>query len=71
MITPTVTADVAINAVSTPNQNHINPATELAIMAAILWKPVNDPMAVAVSFLSVMLLIHALEIPSVAAAYNP
>lgn len=64
-------ADVKTNAVSTPNQNQIAPASELAIIAAMLWKPANDPIAVAVSFLSVMLLIHAFEIPSVAAAYNP
>ena len=61
-------ADVKIKAVSTPNQYQIAPASELAIIAAMLWKPAKDPIAVAVSFLSVMLLIQALDIPSVAAA---
>ena len=54
-----------------PNSNQTRPAIVLANIVQILWKPVYIPMAVAVSFLSVILLIHAFEIPSVAAAYTP
>ena len=38
-------AEVKIKAVSTPNQNQMAPASELAIIAAMLWNPANDPMA--------------------------
>ena len=47
---------------------HNKPAMVLASIVQILWKAVNVPIAVAVSFLSATLLIHALLIPSVAAA---
>jgi hypothetical protein len=46
----------------------MNPVSELANMVQILWSPENVPIAVAVSFLSVILEIHAFEIPSVAEA---
>jgi len=62
---------VEINKTCAPNSYHINPASELAIMVKRLWNAVKVPIAVAVSFLSVILLTHALEIPSVAAAYIP
>ena len=54
-----------------PNWNQISPANELAIIVQILCSPENVPIAVAVSFLSVIFEIHAFEIPSVADAYNP
>lgn len=54
-----------------PKINHIHPASELAIIVNTLWKPVYVPIAVAVSFLSAMLLIQALATLSVAAAYRP
>ena len=47
---------------------HNKPATVLAHRAAILCNPVNKPIAEAVSDFGTMLLIHALAIPSVAAA---
>ena len=48
-----------------PNWNQIKPVNELANMVQILWSPEKVPIAVAVSFLSVMFEIHAFEIPSV------
>ena len=67
MITITVMVAVVIKAVVAPNRNQIIPVRELANMVAILCNPENVPIAVAVSFLSVMFEIHALEMPSVAA----
>lgn len=66
-----VTAAVSKKAAVAPSRNHINPVSELAGIAQILCKPENVPIAVAVSFLSVILLIQAFEIPSAAAAYKP
>lgn len=60
--------EVAINADRAPKLNQIRPAKLLAIKAQMLWNPVKVPMAVAVSFLSVILDIQAFEMPSVAAA---
>ena len=54
-----------------PNWYQINPANELANIVQMLWNPENVPMAVAVSSFFVMFEIQALEIPSVAEAYNP
>ena len=59
---------VIINVALAPNWYQISPANEFANIVKILWKPEKVPIAVAVSFLSVMLLIHAFEMPSVAAA---
>lgn len=50
------------------NLNQISPVSELANIVQMLCSPENVPMAVAVSFLSVIFEIHALEIPSVAEA---
>ena len=47
--------EVAINADRAPKLNQIRPAKLLAIKAQMLWNPVKVPMAVAVSFLSVIL----------------
>jgi len=70
-MTTSVKIAVMINAILAPSQNQISPVKELAIMAQMLWNPVNVPIAVAVSFLFVILEIHAFEIPSVAEAYTP
>lgn len=56
------------NVIVAPNLNQINPAIELANIVKILCSPENVPIAVAVSFLSVMFEIQAFEIPSVAEA---
>ena len=56
------------NVTAAPWLYHSSPAMLLASNAATLWKPVNVPIAVAVSFLSTTLVIHALAMPSVAAA---
>lgn len=66
--TNTVTPAVIKNAILAPSQNQISPVNELAIIAQILCNPVNVPIAVAVSFLSLIFEIQAFEIPSVAAA---
>jgi len=71
IITKKVNNDVNINDMLASNWYQINPANELASIVKILWNPANVPIAVAVSLLSVILEIHAFEIPSVAAAYTP
>ena len=68
VITIKVTVAVVINAVVAPNWNQIKPVSELASIEQMLWSPENVPIAVAVSFLSVMFEIHAFEMPSVAEA---
>lgn len=55
-------ADVA------PKLNQRSPVRELANMVQMLCRPEKVPMAVAVSFLSVMFEIQAFEMPSVAEA---
>ena len=67
-ITINVAVAVVINAVVAPNWNQIKPVSELANIVQILWSPEKVPIAVAVSFLSVMFEIQAFEIPSVAEA---
>ncbi len=67
-ITIDVTIDVLTNAIVAPNLNHTIPVILLASIVHILWKLVKVPIAVAVSFLSVIFEIHALAIPSVDAA---
>ena len=57
-----------MNAVVAPNWNQMSPVNELANIVQMLCSPEKVPIAVAVSFFSVMFDIHALEIPSVAAA---
>ncbi len=67
-MTNKVTVAVVKKAAVAPNWNQISPVKELASMVQILCKPENVPMAVAVSFWSVMFEIHAFDIPSVAEA---
>ena len=64
MVMPAVNRKAAV----APKRNQIMPVSELAIMVQMLCSPAKVPMAVAVSFLSVMFEIHAFEIPSVEAA---
>jgi len=59
---------VVMKATVALNLNQISPVSELANIVQMLCSPENVPMAVAVSFLSVIFEIHALEIPSVAEA---
>ena len=59
---------VQINVTADPNSNQINPAKLLANKLQILCNPEYVPIAVAVSFLSAILLIQAFAIPSVVAA---
>jgi hypothetical protein len=70
-ITKTVITEVVIKVADTPHLYHIIPANELANKENILLNPAKKPIAVAVSFVSVILLIQAIDIPSVAAAYKP
>lgn len=63
-----VAVAVVKKAAVAPKLNQISPVSELDSMAQMLCKPENVPIAVAVSFLSVMFEIHAFEIPSVAEA---
>ena len=60
-----------INRYFAPRVYQITPAIELATMVQRLCNAEKVPMAVAVSFLSVILLIQAFDTPSVAEAYNP
>ena len=57
--------EVTMKACKPPYLYQTNPVTELASIVNTLCNPVYNPIAVAVSFLSAMLLIQALEIPSV------
>lgn len=66
-----VAVAVVKKAAVAPKLNQISPVSELDSMVQMLCKPENVPIAVAVSFLSVMFEIHAFEIPSVAEAYTP
>jgi len=54
-----------------PNVNQSNPPMLLASNAIILAKLEKNPMAVAVSVLSAIFDMRALDIPSVALAYIP
>ena len=63
-----VAVAVVKKAAVAPKLNQISPVSELESIVQMLCKPENVPMAVAVSFLSVMFEIHAFEIPSVAEA---
>ena len=63
-----VAVAVVKKAAVAPKLNQISPVSELDSMVQILCKPENVPIAVAVSFLSVMFEIQAFAIPSVADA---
>ncbi len=67
-MTNKVTVPVVKKAAVAPKLNQISPVRELANIVQMLCKPEKVPMAVAVSFLSLMFEIHAFEIPSVADA---
>ena len=62
---PKATIPVLIKVTDGLNENQRIPAIELASIVAMLWKAVYVPIAVAVSFLSEMLDIHAFAMPSV------
>jgi len=70
-MTTKVIIPLIMNRIFAPIVYQIIPAIELATIVQMLCKAEKVPMAVAVSFLSEMLLIQALETPSVAEAYNP
>lgn len=71
--------NIAIAAIAAPVKKvapaplivQISPAIELASKAQVLWQEVYKPIAVPVWYSGTRLLIQALEIPSVAAAYKP
>ena len=67
-MTTNVIIPLMINNVFAPKVYHMTPAIELANMVQMLCKAEKVPIAVAVSFGSEMLLIHALDTPSVAEA---
>ena len=54
-----------------PSDTHKSPALLLAIRLQRLCRPVKVPIALPVSVLLTILLIHAFEMPSVADAYTP
>jgi len=68
-IIPRVAMAVIRNVIFAPNWNQISPAKELASMVQMLWNPENVPIAVAVSFLAVIVENQAVEISSVADGY--